>query len=109
MAVGLVGGATATHPTAKACVKILGLEIPGGAEKLSQIICAVGLCQNLGALRALASEGIQRGHMGLHARNLAIQVGAKDDEIGKVSERMKREGKVRADMAEAYLKELREQ
>ena len=108
MAVGLVGGATATHPTAKACVKILGLEIPGGAEKLSQIICAVGLCQNLGALRALASEGIQRGHMGLHARNLAIQVGAEGEEINKVSERMKRDGKVRADIAEKYLKELRE-
>ena len=108
MAVGLVGGATATHPTAKACVKIMGLKIPGGAEKLSQVICAVGLCQNLGALRALASEGIQRGHMGLHARNLAIQVGASDKEIDEVSERMKREGKVRADVAEVYLKELRD-
>ncbi|MEC9353728.1 MAG: hydroxymethylglutaryl-CoA reductase, degradative, partial [Candidatus Thermoplasmatota archaeon] len=98
MAVGLVGGATATHPTARACVKMMGLEIPGGAEKLAGIIAAVGLCQNLGALRALASEGIQRGHMGLHARNLAVAAGAEESEIDAVAERLKREGKVRADL-----------
>jgi len=108
MAVGLVGGATATHPTAKACVKILDVKIPGGASELSQIICAVGLCQNLGALRALASEGIQRGHMGLHARNLAVQAGAKADEIDKVAEMLKRSGTVRADIAEKFLSEIRE-
>jgi hydroxymethylglutaryl-CoA reductase len=108
MAVGLVGGATATHPTARACVKMMGLEIPGGAEQLAGIIAAVGLCQNLGALRALASEGIQRGHMGLHARNLAVAAGAEDSEIDAVAERLKREGKVRADLAEQFLKELRE-
>jgi len=108
MAVGLVGGATATHPTAKTCVKILNLEIPGGAAVLSQIICSVGLCQNLGALRALASEGIQRGHMGLHARNLAVQAGAGKDEINELAEMLKRSGKVRADMAEKFLKEIRE-
>ena len=108
MAVGLVGGATATHPTAKACVKILDVKIPGGASELSQVICAVGLCQNLGALRALASEGIQRGHMGLHARNLAVQAGAKDGEIDKVAEMLKRSGTVRADVAEKFLSEIRE-
>jgi hydroxymethylglutaryl-CoA reductase len=108
MAVGLVGGATATHPTAKACVKILDVKIPGGASELSQIICAVGLCQNLGALRALASEGIQRGHMGLHARNLAVQAGAKESEIDKVAEMLKRSGTVRADVAEKFLAEIRE-
>ena len=108
MAVGLVGGATATHPTAKACVKILDVKIPGGAAELSQVICAVGLCQNLGALRALASEGIQRGHMGLHARNLAVQAGAKDGEIDKVAEMLKRSGTVRADVAEKFLSEIRE-
>ena len=107
MAVGLVGGATATHPTAKTCVKILGVKIPGGATELSQIICAVGLCQNLGALRALASEGIQRGHMGLHARNLAVQAGAKGSEIDKVAEMLKQSGTVRADVAEKFLAELR--
>ena len=108
MAVGLVGGATATHPTAKACVKILDVKIPGGASELSQIICAVGLCQNLGALRALASEGIQRGHMGLHARNLAVQAGAKESEIDKVAEMLKLSGTVRADVAEKFLSEIRE-
>ena len=108
MAVGLVGGATATHPTAKACVKILDVKIPGGASELSQIICAVGLCQNLGALRALAAEGIQRGHMGLHARNLAVQAGAKESEIDKVAEMLKRSGTVRADVAEKFLAEIRE-
>jgi len=108
MAVGLVGGATATHPTAKACVKILDVKIPGGAAELSQVICAVGLCQNLGALRALASEGIQRGHMGLHARNLAVQAGAKDSEIDKVAEMLKISGTVRADVAEKFLSEIRE-
>ena len=108
MAVGLVGGATATHPTAKACVKILDLEIPGGAAILSQVICSVGLCQNLGALRALASEGIQRGHMGLHARNLAVQAGANKNEIDELAEMLKISGKVRADMAEKFLKEIRE-
>ena len=107
MAVGLVGGATATHPTAKACVKILDVKIPGGASELSQVICAVGLCQNLGALRALASEGIQRGHMGLHARNLAVQAGAKNEEIDKVAEMLKRSGTVRADVAEKLLSEIR--
>ena len=108
MAVGLVGGATATHPTAKACVKILDVKIPGGAAELSQVICAVGLCQNLGALRALASEGIQRGHMGLHARNLAVQAGAEGREIDKVAEMLKRSGTVRADVAEKFLSEIRE-
>ena len=107
MAVGLVGGATATHPTAKACVKILDVKIPGGASELSQVICSVGLCQNLGALRALASEGIQRGHMGLHARNLAVQAGAKNEEIDKVAEMLKRSGTVRADVAEKFLSEIR--
>ena len=107
MAIGLVGGATATHPTAKTCVKILDVKIPGGAAELSQVICAVGLCQNLGALRALASEGIQRGHMGLHARNLAVQAGAKGKEIDVLAEKLKQSGKVRADIAEKLLTEIR--
>ena len=78
------------------------------AAKLAGISAAVGLCQNLGALRALASEGIQRGHMGLHARNLAVAAGAEDSEVDAGAERLKREGKVRADLAEQFLKELRE-
>ena len=73
MAVGLVGGATKTHPTAKAAIEVLGVKT---ATELGQVIAAVGLAQNLAALRALATEGIQRGHMTLHARNLAVQAGA---------------------------------
>ena len=87
--------ATATHPTAKTCVKILGLKIPGGASILSQIICSVGLCQNLGALRALASEGIQKGHINLHARNIAVLAGAAENEIDELSQALKKSGKVR--------------
>ena len=93
-------------------INIMGAAIYGSFKfllpELSQIICAVGLCQNLGALRALASEGIQRGHMGLHARNLAVQAGAKKEEIDKLAEMLKRSGKVRADMAEKFLAEIRE-
>ncbi len=73
MAVGLVGGATKTHPAAKAAVELLGVK---SATELGQVIAAVGLAQNLAALRALATEGIQRGHMTLHARNIALQAGA---------------------------------
>src|SRR5208337_4224507 len=73
MAVGIVGGATASNPIAKLAVKILGVKT---ARELGEIICATGLAQNLAALRALSAEGIQRGHMGLHARNIAISVGA---------------------------------
>ena len=66
------------------------------------------MCQNLGALRALASEGIQRGHMGLHARNLAVQAGASENEIDILAEKLKVSGKVRADIAEKFLTEMRE-
>ena len=78
MAVGLVGGATKTHPTAKAAIEVLGVKT---ATELAQVIAAVGLAQNLAALRALATEGIQRGHMTLHARNIAVQAGANGSEI----------------------------
>ena len=78
MAVGLVGGATKTHPTAKAAIEVLGVKT---ATELGQVIAAVGLAQNLAALRALATEGIQRGHMTLHARNIAVQAGANGSEI----------------------------
>ncbi len=104
MAVGLVGGATAVHPTARRNVKILGIKT---ASELGEVIAAVGLAQNLAALRALASEGIQRGHMSLHARNIAVSVGAKDEEVGRIVERLVAEKKVRMDRAEEILKELR--
>ena len=104
MPVGLVGGATAVHPTAKACVKLLGVK---SAQELGEIIAAVGLAQNFAALRALATEGIQRGHMGLHARNIAVTAGAVGDEIEKVAEVLVRERKVRMDRAKEVLDELR--
>ena len=104
MAVGLVGGATSTHPVARATVRLLGVST---ARELASVIVAVGLAQNVGALRALASEGIQRGHMALHARNVAIAAGAQRDEIDAITKRLIAEGQVRRDRAEDILEELR--
>jgi len=103
VAVGLVGGATRVHPVAKAAVKILGVK---SADGLSRIIAAVGLCQNFAALRALASEGIQRGHMSLHARNVAVQAGAKCDLIELVAARMAAERRINVDRAVELIREL---
>ncbi len=103
MAVGIVGGATASNPIAKLSVKILGIKT---ALELAAIIVSVGLAQNLAALRALAAEGIQRGHMSLHARNIAIAAGATGDLIDKVSEQMVAERKVRVDRAKELLEKL---
>ncbi|NGN44825.1 hydroxymethylglutaryl-CoA reductase, degradative [Mesorhizobium sp. CGMCC 1.15528] len=105
MAVGLVGGATKTHPVAQAAVKLLGVQ---GAQELAEVIVAVGLAQNTGALRALSAEGIQKGHMSLHARNIAVAAGADGDEIEKVVSRLKDGGHVRLDKAQAVLAELRQ-
>jgi hydroxymethylglutaryl-CoA reductase len=104
VAVGLVGGATASHPVAKACIKILGVK---SAEELARVIAAVGLAQNFAALRALATEGIQRGHMELHARNIAAMAGAKGEEIDAVAEVLVRERKIRVDRAKEVLEEIR--
>jgi hydroxymethylglutaryl-CoA reductase len=104
MATGIVGGATRVHPGARAALKLMGVTTAG---ELAQIIAAVGLAQNLAALRALATEGIQRGHMGLHARQVAIAAGAQGDEINRVAEQMVTEKTVRSDRAEAILKEIR--
>jgi hydroxymethylglutaryl-CoA reductase len=103
VAVGLVGGATRVHPVAKTAVKILGVK---SADDLSRIIAAVGLCQNFAALRALASEGIQRGHMSLHAKNVAVQAGAKCDMIEIVAARMAAERRISVDRAVELLAEL---
>ena len=105
VAVGLVGGATRVHPVAKTTVKILGVK---SADHLSRIIAAVGLCQNFAALRALASEGIQRGHMSLHARNVAVQAGAKCDLIELVAARMAAERRINVDRAAQLIRELEE-
>jgi hydroxymethylglutaryl-CoA reductase len=104
MAIGLVGGAIASHPVAKASRKLLGVKT---AAELGQVFAAVGLAQNLAALRALATEGIQRGHMRLHARNVAAQAGADENEVDKIAELMIKEGKVRADRAKELLETLR--
>lgn len=103
MAVGLVGGATKTNPIARAAVKILGVKT---ATELAEVFASVGLAQNFAAMRALATEGIQRGHMGLHSRNVAIQAGATGDMIDKIAEIMVREKKVRADRAKELLEEM---
>ncbi|RLG57025.1 MAG: hydroxymethylglutaryl-CoA reductase, degradative [Hadesarchaea archaeon] len=103
VAVGLVGGATAVHPIAKICRKILGVKT---AQELGEVLAAVGLAQNLAAMRALATEGIQRGHLKLHARNVAATVGATGELIDLVAKRMVAEGKVSYDRALAILKEL---
>jgi len=105
LAVGIVGGATRVHPTARLALKILGVQT---ARELAEIIAAVGLAQNLAALRALATEGIQRGHMRLHARQVAIAAGATGNEVPQVAERMVAEGHVRSDRAEAILTEMRQ-
>lgn len=102
MALGLIGGATAVHPVAKIAVKILGVK---SARELAEIIAAVGLCQNLAALRALAAEGIQRGHMRLHARNLAATAGATGDLIDKIADRMIEQKRIRIDRAKELLAE----
>lgn len=104
MAVGLIGGATKTHPIAKICVKILGVKSAG---ELSQVIASVGLAQNFAAMRALATEGIQRGHLRLHARNIAVMAGAVGGEIEAIALKMADEHKVRIDYAEQLLGELR--
>ena len=104
MAVGLVGGATKTHPTAKAAIALLGVKT---ATELGQVIAAVGLAQNLAALRALATEGIQRGHMTLHARNLAVQAGANGSEIDLIVTGMIDSQNVTMDNALQILKGLK--
>jgi hydroxymethylglutaryl-CoA reductase len=105
MAVGLIGGAVKTHPIARIAMKILGVKT---ANEFGEVLVAVGLAQNLAALRALANEGIQRGHMSLHARNIAVTAGAKPDQIDLVAERMVKERRVRVDRAKEILEELAE-
>ncbi|WP_411036370.1 hydroxymethylglutaryl-CoA reductase, degradative [Shinella sp. BYT-45] len=104
MALGLVGGATKTHPTARAALKILGVET---AQELAEVTVAVGLAQNMAALRALATEGIQKGHMALHARNIAIVAGAAGEEIETIAEALAANHDVRVDRAKEMLDSLR--
>jgi hydroxymethylglutaryl-CoA reductase len=102
MAVGLIGGAVRTHPIAKIAIKILGVKT---ANEFAEVLAAVGLAQNLAALRALAHEGIQRGHMSLHAKNIAVAAGAIGELINLVAERMVKERKIRMDRAKELVAE----
>lgn len=102
LAVGTVGGATRVHPTAKACLELMAVESAG---QLAEIIASVGLAQNLAALRALATEGIQRGHMTLHARQVAAAAGARGEEIDRISRQLVAEDKIRLDRAQALLRD----
>ncbi|WP_185983675.1 hydroxymethylglutaryl-CoA reductase, degradative [Aureimonas mangrovi] len=104
MALGLVGGATKTHPAAQAALKVLGV---GSAQELAEVTVAVGLAQNMAALRALATEGIQRGHMALHARNIAILAGASGPEVDKVARELAAAHDVRTDRAREILAQIR--
>jgi len=104
VAVGTVGGATRVHPAARAALKVLGSP---GAQELAQIMAAVGLAQNFAAIRALATEGIQRGHMSLHARQIAIAAGASGGEVQAIANRMVAEGRISTQRAEALLQEMR--
>jgi len=104
MAVGTIGGATRVHPTARACLKLLGVK---GAQELGEVAAAVGLAQNLAALRALATEGIQRGHMSLHARNMVLSVGCPPELVDEAVTILLSEGKVRMDKAQAVVDDLR--
>jgi hydroxymethylglutaryl-CoA reductase len=104
VAVGIVGGATKVHPVARVALKILGVST---ARQLAEVIVSVGLAQNLAAIRALATEGIQRGHMALHARQVAITAGASGEEIERVAARLVAERRIRLDRAQEILWEER--
>jgi len=103
LAVGTIGGATKVHPMARTSIKILRVKT---ASELASVMAAVGLAQNLAALRALAAEGIQRGHMRLHARNIAAMAGAQGELVDVIVQRMVEERKIRIDRAKELLNEL---
>ena len=103
MAVGLIGGAVRTHPIAKIALKILSVKT---ANEFGEVLAAVGLAQNMAALRALAHEGIQRGHMSLHARNIAVGAGVPENLVDVVAETMVREKKIRMDRAKEIAEKL---
>jgi hydroxymethylglutaryl-CoA reductase len=104
LAYGIVGGATKTHPVAQICLKLLGVK---SAAELAEVAAAVGLAQNFAALRALTTEGIQRGHMELHARNIAVMAGASGEEIDRVAEILVQEKNVKVPKAKEVLESLR--
>lgn len=104
IAVGLIGGATKSHPVARTNLKILGVQ---SSTEFAAVLASVGLAQNLAALRALAAEGIQKGHMRLHARNIAASAGVPPELVDEVADRMVEERAIRMDRAQEILTELR--
>jgi hydroxymethylglutaryl-CoA reductase len=104
MAVGIVGGATRVHPAARVALELMQIQ---NAAELAEVIVSVGLAQNLAALRALATEGIQRGHMSLHARQVAVAAGAREEEISRLASQLAGEKLVRIDRAQEILSEWR--
>jgi hydroxymethylglutaryl-CoA reductase len=100
MAIGIVGGAGNIHPKAKLCKKILGIKT---AQELSEITASLGLAQNFAAVFALSTVGIQKGHMSLHAKNIAVMAGAKEEQIDRISEQMIKEGNIKLDRAKEIL------
>ncbi len=104
LAVGIVGGATRVHPLARLALQIMGVT---QARELAEVIASVGLAQNLAAIRALATEGIQRGHMALHARQIAIAAGARPDEVDRIAAALVAERQIRADRAQELIAQLR--
>lgn len=102
MAVGMVGGATKVHPTAKVAMKILGVKSAG---ELAQVIASVGLAQNLAAIKALSTVGIQRGHMRLHARQVAMAAGAREDQVQRIADQLVAEKRINIGRAQELLAE----
>ncbi|MFX1298082.1 MAG: hydroxymethylglutaryl-CoA reductase, degradative [Promethearchaeota archaeon] len=105
LALGIIGGMTKIHPMARLALKILKVK---SANELSQVGAALGLAQNVAALRALASEGIQKGHMALHSRNIAKLAGVPDTLIDRVAKKMVDEKKIRVDYAKEILQKINE-
>ncbi len=103
LSVGIVGGIANVHPIAKICNKILGVS---STQELASVMTAAGLAQNYSAIRALSTEGIQKGHMGLHARNLAAAAGAKNEQIDKIVQKMIDENNISLDKAKELVKKI---
>ena len=103
LAVGITGGVTQTHPVAKLALKIIGVK---SAQELAQVIACVGLAQNFAALRALVNEGIQRGHMRLHSKNIAVSAGVQNGDVEKIAQRMIDENNISVTHAHELLKQL---
>jgi len=104
LAVGVVGGAANMHPKAKLCRKILGVK---SAKELAEVVASLGLAQNFAALFALSTVGIQKGHMSLHAKNIAVMAGAQGEEIEKLAGQLVHDGKVKLDYAKELLEKIR--